>query len=162
MLQGTFSQPDRAHEKAGTGTEGTGKQGELMGDANRQGMGEGGVATMTPQPQDQEYIITENQIEQIGQAMTRWYLPDAGISLCRLLRSRPHTSTPEPLQSCKYIAGALCVVCDDSICKFYPLHNHDTAIRNATLDDLYLNYKKRYVEDAIDEIRRSLRTQEHP
>jgi len=47
VLQGTFSQPDRAHEKAGTGTEGTGKQGEPMGDANRQGMGEGGVATMT-------------------------------------------------------------------------------------------------------------------
>ena len=46
MLQGTFSQPDRAHEKAGTDTEGTGKQGEPMGDANRQGMGEGGVATM--------------------------------------------------------------------------------------------------------------------
>jgi len=51
VLQGTFSQPDRAHEKAGTGTEGTGKQGEPMGDANRQGMGEGGVAIMTPQPQ---------------------------------------------------------------------------------------------------------------
>jgi len=54
---------------------------------------------------------------------------------------RPHTSTPEPLQSCKYIAGALCVVCDDSTCKFYPFHNHDTTIRNATLDEVYLRIK---------------------
>jgi len=48
------------------------------------------------QPQ-QEYIITENQIEQIGQAMTRWYLPDAGISLCRLLRSRPAPAPEDQL-----------------------------------------------------------------
>jgi len=59
VLQGTFSQPDRAHEKAGTGTEGTGKQGEPMGDANRQGMGEGGVATMTPQPQQPRIMTVE-------------------------------------------------------------------------------------------------------
>jgi hypothetical protein len=48
---------------------------------------------MTPQ----EYIITEEQIVKIGEAMTKWYLPDAAGSLCFLLRSRPITKK-DPLE----------------------------------------------------------------
>lgn len=55
---------------------------------------------MTPAPQpQQEYIITEEQIVKIGEAMTKWYLPDAAVSLCFLLRSRPHAPAPQPPHS---------------------------------------------------------------
>jgi len=58
----------------------------------------------------------------------------------RIAIRHPHIP-PAPLQTCKYIAGALRVVCDDSTCKFYPLHLHDAAIRNQTLDDLYKSFE---------------------
>jgi hypothetical protein len=54
---------------------------------------------MTPAQQPQrEYIITEEQIVKIGEAMTKWYLPDAAGSLCFLLRQHPHQHTPAPEQ----------------------------------------------------------------
>ena len=67
--------------------------------------------TPAPQPQQQEYIITEEQIVRIGEAMTTWYLPDAGISLCRLLRSLPHTSTPKFTKDCMCNKYTNCTDC---------------------------------------------------
>jgi len=71
---------------------------------------------------------------------------------CRYAGNSLDTSAPKFTKDCMCDKYTNCTDCQQ----------HDTTIRNATLDDLYLNYKKRYVEDAIDEIRRSLRTQEHP
>jgi hypothetical protein len=70
-------------------------------------------------------------------------------AIMEALKTRPHTSTPA-------LPDEICRICEDCRAK------HDTAISNATLDDLYLNYKKRYVEDAIDEIRRSRRSPQKP
>ena len=67
----------------------------------------------------------------------------------RIAIRHPHIP-PAPLQTCKYIAGALCVVCDDSTCKFYPLHQHDAAIaaqaRERVLDELIEEYDKLAME----------------
>ena len=57
MLQGTFAVADGTDTQAGTHTGRIGEQGIPMGDANRKGMGEGGVATMIS---ERNYFITMN------------------------------------------------------------------------------------------------------
>jgi hypothetical protein len=102
----------------------------------------------------QEYAITEHELF-LYETNGFWDRTERR-DISALIRSRP---TPSPLQSCKYIAGELCVVCDDSTCKFYPLHNHDATIRNATLTELlaYINPDSRagmVILEKIESIRK--------
>ena len=102
-----------------------------MGDANRQGMGEGGVATVTPQPQKlskQSGSITSPPSAPGGgfaggapmtpQPQQEYY---CGFKkdVCNLVR--PRASTPKFAKDCMCNKYANCTDCQQ----------HDTAIRKA-------------------------------
>jgi len=86
-----------------------------------------------PQPQ-QEYIITEEDIQILEDTF--------GVTLI-MPRSRPHTSTPNPCEEQGCTDTEQC----DEICEHSRIYSpawvkeHDTAIRNSTLDEFYLRIK---------------------
>jgi len=84
---------------------------------------------MTPQPQDQEYIITREELERVEVACINEYgdwLGHTNDVLFETIRSRPHTSAPKFAKDCMCNKYANCTDCQQ----------HDTAIRNVTLDGI--------------------------
>lgn len=103
---------------------------------------------MTPQPQQQEYIITEMELQKISWNFTNRKLLDS-------IRSRP---APAPLAMENLTVGA--VMAYDA-----GLKDGAAQAREEVLDALDRDWKGRYVEDAVAEIRRfpeSLRTGGEP
>ena len=85
---------------------------------------------MTPQPQ-QEYIITDDQLVK-AVALTDWYNIAA---LCKEIRSRPAPAQWTNEEVMKEIEDAFdrgLAAAESTI----DIQKHDTAIRNATLDDV--------------------------
>jgi len=132
---------DGADTQAGTHTGRVGKQGEPMGDANRQGMGEGGVATMTPAPQpapqpQQEYIITEDQMEDLH-AFLHINYERLGVKILQAVHTRPHASTPVLTEDIDEIRD----ICEEKI--------EQMKTGNTSLDEISEAYQ--YIVDVLPE-----------
>ena len=81
---------------------------------------------MTPQPQDQEYIITREELERVEVACINEYgdwLGHTNDVLFETIRSRPHTSAPKFTKDCMCDKYTNCTDCQQ----------HDITIRNATI-----------------------------
>jgi len=103
---------------------------------------------MTPQPQDQEYIITREELERVEVACINEYgdwLGHTNDVLFETIRSRPHTSAPKFAKDCMCNKYANCTDCQQ----------HDTAIRKAERErvlDKYLDELQKEIGESMDYI----------
>ena len=141
-----------------------------MGDANRQGMGEGGVATMTPQPQDQEYIITREELERVEVACINEYgdwLGHTNDVLFETIRSRlaPAPETCKKYWNYRADSGHLYHLLYDLLGvmptpetlgdALMQVRDRDTAIRKAERErvlDKYLDELQKEIGESMDYI----------
>jgi len=106
---------------------------------------------MTPQPQQDRCVLTRHDVQSIkdlvfivgGNSESSAQKAIFEILANNMRRSRPHTSTPNPCEEQGCTDTEQC----DEICEHSRIYSpawvkeHDTAIRNSTLDEFYLRIK---------------------
>ena len=123
---------------------------------------------MTPTPPAQQehpddlFLITREELDRCCNQMSISGYKVSANYVEAMVLSRPHTPTSNPCeeQGCTDIENC------DEICEHSRIYSpawvkqHDTAIRNATLDDFAQWIKNKWVQESIKDYKESLRTQQ--